>query len=274
MQHLLRPFEFYTDPSLKQRPLDDINLRRITRKIERFISDYVSKSLANGLVIGLSGGLDSSVVLKLAVNAIGRSKVIGVVMPSDTTPKEDTEHAIELATSLEVRHHIIGISPLLEKYAEILPVDKKAKGNLTARVRMNILYYYANIEGCIVAGTSDKSELQIGYFTKFGDGASDIMPIAELYKTQVRALAKFLGIREAIVEKKSSPRLWEGHLAEDEIGLDYGTIDSILPLLVDRKLKPTDVAKKLQIPVANVVKVQAMVEASQHKRRLAARQKI
>jgi NAD+ synthase len=139
-----------------------------------------------------------------------------------------------------------------------------------ARIRMNILYYYANIKGYIVGGTSDKSELQIGYFTKWGDGAADILPIADLYKTQVRALAKYLGIPRAIVEKKSSPRLWLNHLAEDEIGLGYETIDPILYLLVDRKLKPREVAKKLGTPAKKIDKVYGMIETSLHKRNMPA----
>jgi NAD+ synthase len=107
-----------------------------------------------------------------------------------------------------------------------------------ARIRMNILYYHASVNGYLVAGTSDKSELFIGYYTKFGDGAADIMPIANLYKTQVRALAKYLKVPQAIVDKKSSPRLWDNHLAEEEIGMGYETIDPILHLLIDSRSQP------------------------------------
>lgn len=244
----------------------DRGYKRVSRKIERFIATYVSNSFAKGVVLGLSGGLDSSVVLRLTVNALSPSRVLGIVMPSDTTPREDTDHAIELARSVGIKYHRIDISPLLAKYADMMPEDKKARGNLMARVRMNILYYYANVNGCIVAGTSDKSELMIGYFTKFGDGAADMLPIADLYKTQVRALAKHMGIPEAITEKKSSPRLWDSHLAEEEIGMDYETIDKILYQLVDKKMKPEEVAKKLGIPPSQVIKVKGMIEKSLHKR--------
>lgn len=246
--------------------LVDQDFGKISGRIERSISGYVSKSSAKGLVVGLSGGLDSSVVLKLAANALLPSRVLGIVMPSDTTPKEDVDHAVKLATSFGVRYHVIDINPLLEKYAEVLPEDKKARGNLMARIRMNILYYYANINGYIVAGTSDKSELQIGYFTKFGDGAADILPIAGLYKTQVRALARHLGIPNEIVEKKSSPRLWLDHLAEQEIGMDYEVMDPILYLLVDRKMKPKAAAKRLGLPVSQVNRVKGMIETNLHKR--------
>jgi NAD+ synthase len=243
---------------------------KISNKIEKFLSAYISKSSARGLVIGLSGGLDSSVVLKLSVNALGQSNVLGLVMPSDTTPSEDVDHAIDLAKGLEVRYHIIDIHPIIQKFEEILPKDQKARGNLMARVRMSLLYYYAGINSYLVAGTADKSEVQIGYFSKFGDGSADIMPIAVLYKTQVRSLAHYLNIPEVIIQKKSSPRLWVNHIAEQEIGMDYEIIDSILHLLLDKKMQPKDITRKLKISVTDVYKVQNMIEKSLHKRRSAA----
>ena len=244
--------------------------KKISNKIEKFISAYISKSSAKGLVIGLSGGLDSSVVLKLSVNALGRSNVLGLVMPSATTPREDTAHAIDLAEKLRIRYHVIDIRPLIQKFEEILPENKEARGNLTARIRMSLLYYYAGINGYLVAGTSDKSEVHIGYFSKFGDGAADIMPIAVLYKTQVRALARYLGVPAVIVQKKSSPRLWENHLAEEEIGMDYEMIDQILHLLVDKKISPRDVIRNLGVSTKHVNKVKGMIEKNLHKRRSAA----
>jgi NAD+ synthase len=244
--------------------------KKVSNKIEKFISAYISKSSAKGLVIGLSGGLDSSVVLKLSVNALGRSNVLGLVMPSDITPREDTTHAIDLAKELRIRYHIIDIHPIVQKFEEVLPENKEARGNLMARIRMSILYYYAGVNRYLVAGTSDKSEVQIGYFSKFGDGAADIMPIAVLYKTQVRALARYLGVPAVIVQKKSSPRLWENHLAEEEIGMDYEMIDQILHLLVDKKISPRDVIRNLGVSTKHVNKVKGMIEKNLHKRRPAA----
>ncbi len=253
-------------PSTLQELLDQ-DYKKISKKIEKFISAYISKSSAKGLVIGLSGGLDSSVVLKLSVNALGRSNVLGLVMPSNTTPREDTSHAIDLAKDLKIRYHIIDIHPIIQRFEEMLPEDKKARGNLMARIRMSLLYYYAGIIGYLVAGTSDKSEVQIGYFSKFGDGAADIMPIAVLYKTQVRSLAQYLGIPAAIVQKKSSPWLWKNHLAEEELGMDYEVIDPILHLLVDERVPPKDVTRKLGVPAKHVNKVKYLIEKSLHKRR-------
>jgi NAD+ synthase len=259
--------------SVKPSTLEELlgrDYKRISKKIEKFISDYVSKSSAKGLVIGLSGGLDSSVVLKLSVNALGASKMLGLIMPSDTTPNDDTNHAIELAKELRIKYRVIDIHPIMRKFEEILPEDKGARGNLMARIRMSLLYYYAGVNGYLVAGTSDKSEIQIGYFSKFGDGAADIMPIAGLYKTQVRSLAEYLGLPVVIVQKKSSPRLWDNHLAEEEIGMDYEIIDQILHLLVDKKMQLKDATRKLGIHTKHVNKVKKMIEKSLHKRNPAA----
>ncbi|MGH9877386.1 MAG: NAD(+) synthase, partial [Nitrososphaerales archaeon] len=164
------------------------NLGSVSGKIERFISSYLSESSAKGLVIGLSGGLDSSVVLKLCVNAVGPGKVLGILMPSRHTPQEDIKDATELAAALKVRYQVIDIDPIVERFAQVLPEDKRAMGNLAARVRMSILYYHAAINSYLVVGTSDRSERETGFFTKFGDGVADMLPIADLYKTQVRAL--------------------------------------------------------------------------------------
>jgi len=243
---------------------------KISNKIESFISDYISKSSAKGVVIGLSGGLDSSAVLKLSVDALEQSNVLGLVMPSDTTPREDVAHALDLAKELGVRYHIIDIHPIIQKFEEVLPEDKKARGNLMARIRMSLLYYYAGINGYLVAGTSDRSEIQIGYFSKFGDGSADIMPIAVLYKTQVRSLAQYLGVPATIIRKKSSPQLWENHFAEEEIGMDYEIVDPILYLLVDKKMQPKDITRKLKVSAKDVHKIQHMIEKSLHKRRPAA----
>lgn len=252
---------------MKKAPVNT-ELAQISKRIERFISNYVFESSAKGLVIGLSGGLDSAVVLKLAVNALGPSKVLGLVMPSDTTPEQDTIDGIENAKSLGIRYLIININPLLCKYAEVLPADKRAKGNLMARIRMNILYYHAGLNNYLVAGTSDKSELYLGYFTKFGDGAADILPIADLYKTEVRRLAKFMRVPKEIIVKKSSPQLWDNHLAEEELGMDYETIDAILHQLVYKRMNSKTIAKLLQLDAKQVSRIKEMVEKSKHKREM------
>ena len=133
---------------------------------------------------------------------------------------------------------------------------------------MCTLYYYANHYNLIVCGTSDKSELLIGYFTKYGDGGVDILPLGDVYKTQVRKLAKALGIPEKIIRKPSSPRLWPGQLAEEELGLRYEEIDAILYHYVDLKYSIDDIIKKLPISRDKILRVLNMMKSTEHKRKL------
>jgi NAD+ synthase len=238
-------------------------------RIQDFVANYVKNASAAGIVIGLSGGLDSSVAAKLCVKALGKGAVFGLVLPSKETPAQDVNDAKSLARALGIRGKTIDIQPIVDKFMEVLSQDKKAKGNLMARIRMSMLYHHAHIGKRLVVGTSDKSEFFIGYFSKYGDGGADLLPIADLYKTQVRALGDFLDIPKLILQKKSSPALWKGHLAEEEIGMEYEVLDPILHLLVDRKMNVKEAAKKSGLSLAQVKKVQSMIDASSHKRAMA-----
>lgn len=243
------------------------DLAKVSRKIERFVSDYVRKSGAKGLVIGLSGGLDSAVALSVCTKAVGPKNVLGLVLPIAATPGNDVSDATNHASSLGVECKVIPIDVLVDSYTKLLPgADDKTKGNLVARIRMGILYYFAASRNSLVVGTSDKSEIWIGYFSKYGDGASDIMPLAGLYKTQVRELARHILIPKKIIEKKSSPRLWPGQLAEAELGMDYDTIDPILHCLIDKKMRPAQAAKNREVPLTKVKRVESMMRKSAHKR--------
>lgn len=245
------------------------DLAKASKRIEYFISGYLAASGARGLVLGLSGGLDSAVALQLCARAVGAKKVLGLILPAKSTPASDIRDAASHADKLSVRHQTVAISPLVKNYAKLLPrATPKIKGNLVARIRMGILYYYAALDNYLVVGTSDKSELHIGYYTKYGDGGSDLMPLAGLYKTQVREMAEYVGVPEKIRQKKSSPRLWPGQLAEKELGMDYETIDPILHCLIDRKMKPRDAARRLVMPLKVINSVKSLVDASVHKRNL------
>jgi NAD+ synthase len=241
---------------------------RAARRIEKFVAGYVKAASAKVVVIGLSGGLDSAAVAALCVRALQSEKVLGLVLPSASTPAQDTGDAVAHAKELGIEHKTIDIEPIIEKYMAALPDNKVARGNLAARTRMNILYHYAYVRQGLVAGTSDRSELMIGYFTKFGDGGADLLPIAGLYKTQVRALGSYLELPEAILQKKSGPRLWVGHTAEGELGMGYETIDPLLVMMVDRKKTPRQAAAALGVPLAHATKVHEMVKKSVHKRAL------
>ncbi len=203
-----------------------------TVRAEKIIVNFVRGEVKDrGVVFGLSGGVDSSTVAALLVRGLGRDKVLAILMPDKTsTPQVDIEDAMKIVEMYSLRFERIEIAEVYESFLRNIakPSDRVAEGNLKARVRMAILYYYANIEKRIVVGSGDRTELAIGYFTKYGDGGVDILPIGGLYKTQVKLLAKHLGVPYEIVKKESSPRLWPGHTIEEELGMSYDDIDKIL----------------------------------------------
>ncbi len=258
--------------SITIRDLLNIDYERAVSVITRFIMDYVTRSGRDGVVLGLSGGIDSSVTLYLCVRALGSSRVLALIMPYVTTPREDVEDAIDVAKRLGVKHYVIDITEIRNSFARSIPefdeTDRVASGNLLPRIRMTILYYYANRKNLLVVGTGDKSELLLGYFTKYGDGGVDIMPIGCLYKTQVRRLGEHLGVPERIVRKPSSPRLWAGHLAEEELGAKYEDVDVVLYSLHDLKLSVEEASVRTGKPLDLVMRVYRMYVSSQHKRAL------
>lgn len=249
-----------------------IDFAETVEEICSFIRNIVGD--AKGVVLGLSGGVDSSVTAALCAKALGPDKVWALLMPLSFTPRADVEDALTLAKWLNVNYRVIPIDNVVEEFLKILPYEpskpsyKMPVANLRARVRMVILYYYANLYGFLVAGSSDKSEVLIGYYTKYGDGAADFLPIAHLYKTQVRSLASWLGIPERIAYKPSSPQLYAGHKITDELPVDYQILDRILVGLFDYRLKPSEVAEKLGISNDVVSIVLNRYKSTLHKRRL------
>jgi NAD+ synthase len=194
--------------------------------IIHFIRDFVRDGK---VVLGLSGGLDSSVVLKLCAEALGPERVLAVHMPDSVTPSEETEDARTMAELCDVELRVVPIDSVVKELVDLTGVtDKVAVANAKARVRMSILFAIANQESRLVAGTSNKSELLTGYFTKYGDGASDFAPIGDLYKVQVRELAGALGVPERIIHKAPSANLIPGQRDEDELGVEYDMLDMIL----------------------------------------------
>lgn len=248
-----------------------LDLPTTATRTKRFIKDYVEKSKAKGIVIGLSGGIDSSTASALAALAIGDNKVTALNMPEhETYNATDIQHAKEIAEKFRFNMETIDITPILEAYYKSLPVydpqDKLSKGNLKARTRMLCLYYYANRLGKIVCGSSDKSETMMGYFTKWGDMAADISPLMDLYKTQVRQLATYIGISSEIVEKPSTPQLWPGQLAEEELGIKYEALDLIL-LGLENFMSSEEIAEQLKLSLKLVRDVRSRWLAREHKRR-------
>jgi len=193
-------------------------------------------------------------------------KATSLILPdTDVSPESESGDALKITEILDMPYKLLDIKPIVKTNAMYLEPDQRALGNMRARIRGSILYYYANAKNLLVVGTSDKSELQIGYFTKYGDGAADVLPISCLYKTQVRKLAEHLGIPDNIISKKSSPHLWPGHQAEFELGASYEEIDAILHLYLDRGLAESKIADMTQILPATISHVISMHKISLHK---------
>ncbi|MDV3278435.1 MAG: NAD+ synthase [Nitrososphaerales archaeon] len=237
-------------------------------EIVGFIRKTVKEAGAKGAVVGLSGGVDSAVVGALCVKALGKERVVTILMPSESTPKEDIEDATTLSESWGVRTFKSDISPIASRFFSAIDLDgdKVARGNSHARIRMTMSYYVANVLNLLVAGTGDRSEDLLGFFTKHGDGGVDFLPIAHLYKSQVRELAGHLGLPERVVTKPSSPRLWPGHLAADELPADYDTLDVVLYCLFDEKMSPARAAAESGVGRGIVDAVLKKYRESAHKR--------
>ncbi|HXX05300.1 MAG TPA: NAD+ synthase [Candidatus Bathyarchaeia archaeon] len=238
----------------------------IQNKIGSFLVDEIASRKSQGLIFGLSGGIDSAVLAMLCAKFM-REKTLVLIMPdAKITPPLDTEDAIKIVDSLHLEYKLIDIGFIHKEYSKYLEPNPLAFGNLGARIRANILYYYANARNYLVLGAADRSEFLIGYFTKFGDGAADLLPLVSLYKTQIREFAKFLNVPNNIISKPSGPRLWEGHLAETELGIEYDKIDSILYCIIDKGLSLEETAKITTIPISDVDRIYQMNKKSDHKR--------
>ncbi len=247
----------------------EIDCRKAEEDIISFIKSTVVGANADGVVLGLSGGIDSSVVVTLCAKALGKDKVLGIFMPAEFTPSEDQEDAKALAESLGIRTYLIPLGQVVDKLLEGMPMRERTRvavGNLFARMRMVTNYFVANSLNYLVAGTGDRSEFLIGYFTKYGDGGTDFMPIVHLYKTQVRQLAKYLHLPSRLVDKPASPQLWKGQKATDEIPIDYPILDQILCGFFDVKMSAKDIAKQLGVGLETIDAVKTCFENSHHKR--------
>jgi len=237
-------------------------------KIIEFIKKKVEEAEAKGIAIGLSGGVDSATTLFLCVEALGNDKVLALMMPWKINKKEDTEDAIQICEKLGVKYKVIKIDPILESFGNILDLsDRLVKGNLIARIRMCILYYFANKDKLLVAGAGNKSESLQGYFTLHGDIACDFLPLGNLYKTEVKKLAKELEVPKKIINKTPSAGLWEGQTDEDELGITYEDLDKILPL-IEKNVFEEDIHKKTKIEINKIKKVKERMIKTKYKRKL------
>ncbi len=234
----------------------DLN-RPLAGQISVWIQDRVREANAKGLVLGMSGGIDSSVVAALAKMACGNN-VLGLIMPCHSNPRSATDAQL-VARKLGVKTHV---ADLTAAYDALVPRIPHAEGieltNVRPRLRMAALYCTAQAMNYLVAGTSNKTETLIGYFTKWGDGACDIQPIAALYKHEVYALARELDMPEEIITKPPTADLWEGQTDENEIGMSYDDLDAILHGLETGELAGLNTSA--------VERVRRMMAITEHKR--------
>ncbi len=249
-----------------------IDTEKTTAKLVDFIREEVERSGLNGALVSVSGGIDSAVALALTVRALGPERVRALTLPErDITPDRDIADVMSLVRSLDVTCDTVEITPVMSVMREILPLydpeDLVCFGNVKARVRMVLSYHYSNSLGYMVIGTSNRTEWLTGYFTKYGDGGVDLMPLADLYKNQIRQLAIHLDIPENIVEKAPSGGLWPGQTDEGELGIDYDTLDLILSGM-DEEMPEEEIAEALDVDLTTVQGVFKRVKANEHKRRL------
>ncbi|KUL27125.1 NAD+ synthase [Chlorobium limicola] len=231
-----------------------------------FLRNEVQKFGFRSVAIGLSGGIDSAVVIELAVRAFGAGHVLGVMMPYRSSSPESLEHAELMVSRLGVRSEVVDISPAVDAFVRSVPEgDLLRRGNIMARTRMVYLYDISARDGRLIIGTSNKTELLLGYGTLFGDMASAVNPVGDLYKTQLRGLARYLGIPEPLIAKVPSADLWEGQSDEADLGFSYEDADSILYMMLEKRMDRQSILAE-GVPAAFYDRVRKMVVSNQYKR--------
>lgn len=238
----------------------DVIVRALRREVERVGFSKVT--------LGLSGGLDSAVVAFLAARSFGAENVFPICMPYSGSNPESLAHGKLAAKALGIEAIVEDITPQIDSYYATHPrADRARRGNKMARERMTILYDYSMAESALVLGTSNKTELLLGYSTIFGDSAAALMPIGDLYKTQVFALAEYLGVPQEIIDKPPSADLWEGQSDEEELGFRYADVDALLVELIDRRQRPLAL-HAMGFDPEFVEQIQTRVRGQQYKRKM------
>lgn len=245
----------------------NLNPEMVRELLVRFVKDETTNAGFEKAVIGISGGVDSSVAAFLAASALGKKNTVGIILPYKTSSKESVKDAEEVARLLGIRSETVDISFMVDAYAtQHYITDKVRLGNIMARMRMIVLYDISAREKALVIGTSNKTELLIGYGTQHGDMACAINPLGDLYKSQIWQLAAFLGVPKQIIDKKPTADLWPGQTDENEIGLAYSELDSLLYRMVDERTSHEDLARE-GFKNETITKIAALVRKSQFKRR-------
>lgn len=245
-----------------------LNTDLATKLLTDFIKDQTHNAGFEHAVLGLSGGIDSTVSAYLAVKALGPANVLGVLMPYKTSSPASISDAELVARELGIRTERVDITPMVDAYlARMNGTDNLRAGNVMARQRMIVLYDLSSRERALVIGTSNKTEVFLGYGTLFGDMACALNPLGDLYKTQVWQLAAALGVPRKIIEKNPSADLWEGQTDEGDFGFTYKKADHLLYYMIDERRSVTEL-KAMGFDAALIDRVRSMVMKSQFKRRL------
>lgn len=243
-------------------------MREIEEKLLNYIQEEVRQAGFTKVVLGLSGGIDSALVAYLLVKALGKENVIVIKMPYKNSSSKSLEHADLVIQNLGLKDRTIEITPMVDAYFSFQEdASPLRRGNFMARTRMCVLFDVSASEGALVIGTSNKTEILLGYGTLFGDTACALNPIGDLYKKQVWDLSKYIGVPKEIIEKQPSADLWEGQTDEQELGLTYKLADEILVRLVDLHKSIEEIVTEGYEEVL-VTKVISKIKANQFKRRL------
>ena len=206
-----------------------------------FLRTEITRAGFSRAVVGVSGGLDSALSCHLAARALGPENVLAVRLPYKSSSQDSLEHAQMVIDTLGVQNATISITEMVQPYLDRFPdMGQLRRGNMMARARMIVLYDQSEVFDGLVVGTGNKTEILLGYTTLFGDAAYALNPLGDLYKTQVRQLARAVGIPEVIVQKPPSADLWKGQTDEGELGFTYAEVDKLLYLLVDQRYTPED----------------------------------
>jgi NAD+ synthase len=225
--------------------------------ISRWIRDQVERAGAKGVVLGLSGGIDSAVVAALAQRSLG-DNVLGLILPCHSH-KEDEEDALRIASHLHMETITIDLTPLYDNLRTTLPpADKHITANLKPRFRMTVLYYVAGLRNYLVAGTGNKCEIAVGYFTKYGDGGVDLLPLGDLFKSEVKEIARTLGLPEDIIAKPPSAGLLPGQTDEGELKITYDELEQVLLAMMSKSGKT--------MPREVCARVEELIKKSEHKK--------
>ncbi|HEY3176259.1 MAG TPA: NAD+ synthase [Candidatus Polarisedimenticolia bacterium] len=245
-----------------------LNPRIVEEVLTGFIAEETRRAGMKRVVVGLSGGIDSALAACLAARALGAGGVIAVLLPHGLSHPSSARDALDLASRLRLKTETFDITPMVEAYFGSDPkADRLRRGNKMARERMSILYDRSRVHEALVLGTSNKTELLLGYGTIHGDMASSLNPIGDLYKTQVRQLAQHLKVPAAILRKVPTADLWPQQTDEGELGFPYEDLDRLLHLLVDQRCTRA-AAIEAGWPARMVERVTGLIVRSQYKRRL------